>query len=183
MKRLISLLAAAALLCGLFAMPADAARTVDTSGFAAEMLRLVNAEREKAGLAALGSLAALDAAAQKRAEEITVLFSHTRPGGGKCFTVLDDYGVDSSSRGENIAAGYQTPAEVVAGWMNSSGHRQNILGDYHKLGVGIAVKDGRIHWVQIFIREGEKKAPAWKSWPPVVQSFARVVLFGWIWMK
>ena len=186
-KRIISLLAAAALLCGAFAMPAAAApaREIDTSGFAAEMLALVNAEREKEGLAHLGSLDSLTAAAQKRAEEIAVWFDHTRPGGRGCFTVLDDYGVVSTSKGENIAAGYNSPADAVDGWMKSSGHRQNILGDFHRMGVGVYVKKGTVYWVQLFIREGAsaKPAPAWKNWPPVVQELARVVLFGWIWMK
>ena len=187
MKRVLSLLAAAALLCGIVSIPAAAApaRTVDITGFAEEMLRLVNAERAKAGLAALGSTSALTAAAQKRAEEITVKVSHTRPDGRDCFTVFDDYGVFSSHRGENLAAGYKAPGEVMAGWMKSSGHKSNILGDFTKLGVGITVKkNGTICWVQLFMREGasKKPIPAWKRWPPVVQVFARVFLFGWIWM-
>jgi len=184
MKRAISLLIAAILLCGIAIPVAAAPKTIDTTGFAEEMLRLVNAERARAGLAALGSTSALNAAAQKRAEEITVRVSHTRPDGRDCFTVFADYGVEASHRGENLAAGYKTPAEVMAGWMKSSGHKKNILGDFNKLGVGITVKNGTIHWVQLFMREGARKtpAPAWKSWPPVVQLFARVVLFGWIWM-
>ena len=184
MKRVLSLLAIAVLLCGVAALPAAAApKTVDVTGFADEMLRLVNDERAKAGLAALGSASALSAAAQKRAEEITVRFDHKRPDGRGCFTALDDYGVSASHRGENIALGYNAPAEAVAGWMNSSGHRKNILGDFDMLGVGVAVKNGRVYWVQLFIREGAKAPPAWKRWPPAVQLFARVVLFGWIWMK
>ena len=186
MKRVISMLSVIVMLCVGSALPAAAApKAVDTSGFAEEMLRLVNQERGKAGLPALGSTAALGAAAQKRAEEITARFSHTRPNGKNSFTVLDDYGVHSSHRGENIAAGYNAPADTVAGLMNSSGHKKNILGDFSHLGVGVAVKNGRLHWVQLFIREdaSKKPAPAWKSWPAPVQFFARVVLFGWIWMK
>ena len=191
MKRTISLravaacLAAAALLCGVFAMPAAAApKAIDTAGFAAEVLRLVNAERAAKGLTALGSTGALNAAAQKRAAELAVRFSHTRPGGRKCFTVLDDYGVVSVHRGENIAMGYTSPADAVNGWMNSSGHRGNILGDFSHLGVGIHVKNGRVYWEQLFIREGTpKKLPFWKKLPPIVQWILRVVFFGWIWMK
>ena len=187
MKRVIALLAAAALLCGAFSLFAAAApiQAADTEGFAAEILQLVNAEREKAGLAALGSLEPLSAAAQKRAEEIADKFSHTRPGGRDCFTVMDDYGVAATSRGENIAAGQVTPAEAMDSWMNSSGHRKNILGDFHRMGVGVYVKNGTVYWAQLFIREdlSNKPAPAWKSWPPPLQLFARAVLFGWIWMK
>ena len=181
MKRVVSLLAAAVLLCGIAAMPAAAAPA--TSGFAAEILRLVNAERAKAGLSALGSLPALSAAAQKRAEETTRRYSHTRPNGKGCFTVLDEYGVAATHRGENIVAGHSEPAQAMSAWMKSPGHRANILGDFDKLGVGVAVKNGRVYWVQLFIREGASKQPAWKSWPPLVQLFARVVLFGWIWMR
>ena len=85
-RTLISLLAAAALLAGFFALPAAAK---DTSGFEAEVLRLVNAERRNAGLAELrGGMDHLDAAAAKRAEEIAVRFEHQRPNGSACFTVL-----------------------------------------------------------------------------------------------
>jgi len=184
MKRVLSLLAIAVLLCGVAALPAAAApKTVDVTGFADEMLRLVNDERAKAGLAALGTTSAMNAAAQKRAEEITLRFGHTRPGGRDSFTVFSDYGIDAVSRGENLASGYNAPADAMKGWMKSSGHRQNILGDFNKMGVGVTVKNGTVYWVQLFIREGARKAPAWKSWPPLVQLLARVVLFGWIWMK
>jgi len=185
MKRAVSLLAAAALLCGVFAMPAAAApKTIDATGFADEILRLVNAERAAKGLAALGTLGSLSAAAQKRAEESSVKYSHTRPGGRHCFTVLDDYGVASAHRGENLVAGRDSPASAMDAWMKSSGHRGNILGDFDKLGVGVYVKNGRVYWSQIFIREGAPKRPVpfWKKLPPVVQWILRVVFFGWIWM-
>jgi len=191
MKRAIPLRAAAALLtalallCGVFAMPAAAApQTIDTAGFADETLRLVNAERAAKGLAALGALDPLSAAAQKRAEEVSVKFSHTRPSFRGCFTVLADYGLVSTRAGENIASGYRSPAEAVNGWMKSSGHRANILGDFDKLGVGVCVRNGTAYWVQLFIREGtpKKPAPIWKKWPPAVQWLLRVVFFGWIWM-
>jgi uncharacterized protein YkwD len=181
MKRVLSLLAAAALLCGQFVLPAVAG-PADTAGCAGEMLRLVTAGRARAGLAALGGTDALGAAAQKRAEEIAVRFGHTRPGGRDSFTVFGDYGIEAVHRGENLASGYDAPADAMDGWMKSSGHRQNILGDFDKMGVGVTAKNGKVYWVQLFIREGAGKAPAWKSWPPAAQVFARVVLFGWIWM-
>jgi len=181
MKRLSSILAvfiAVVLLCGVLSAPAAA----DTSGWAAEVVRLVNAERAKAGLSALAADTALSAAAQQRAREITISFQHTRPGGRAWHTVLGAHGVTYLRAGENIAYGQKTPADVMSGWMNSSGHRANILGDFTKLGVGVFVKNGTVHWAQLFIREGASRRPAWMGWPPVIQLLARVLLFGWIWM-
>jgi len=190
MKRIRTVIALAAvisLLAGFFALPAAAA---DTSGYAAEVLRLVNAERKKAGLAELGgTLAPLNAAANKRAQEIAAKFDHKRPNGSSCFTVLEEYNVSSAGSGENIAAGYAGPADVMAAWMKSAGHKANILGNYSKLGVGVYEKDGRLYWTQMFILERGatsapgKPAPAWKAWPGWLQRLARVFLFGWIWMR
>ena len=189
MKRIrifVSLIAVAALLAGFFVAPVAAA-PADTSGYAAEVLRLVNAERRKAGLAELsGGPAALNNAAQKRAQEIVARFDHKRPNGSSCFTVLEEYGVASMARGENIAVGYLRPADVMAAWMNSSGHKANILGNFNRLGVGVYERNGRLYWVQLFIREGgapNVPTPKWKTWSPVAQWLARVLLFGWIWMK
>ena len=150
MKRISALLLALALFAALLALPASAAP--DTAGFAAEVLRLVNLERKNAGLAGLSAgTASLNAAAQKRAEEIAVSFSHTRPDGRSCFTALGDAGVAYLGCGENIAAGQTSPAQVMAGWMNSSGHRANILGNYTQLGVGVYVKNNTLYWAQLFI--------------------------------
>ena len=184
MKRIrifISLLAAFALLAGLCALPAAAA---DTSGYAAEVLRLVNAERKKAGLAevAAGS-PSLYSAARKRAEEIAVKFDHKRPDGSTCFTVLDDYNVSYVAGGENIAAGYATPAAVMEGWMASPGHKANILGNYESLGVGVYVKDGRLYWSQMFIRKGSVAQSRWAAWPAWLRQLVRVLFFGWLWMR
>ena len=182
-RTIIALLAAVTLLAGIFVLPVAAA---DTTGYTAEVLRLVNAERKKAGLAVVGAGSAeLNAAARKRAEEIAVKFDHQRPNGSGCFTVLGEYGVSSVASGENIAAGYGTPADVMGGWMNSSGHRANILGNYEQLGVGVYVKNGTVYWAQLFIREGSaaQKAPRWAAWPGWVQGLMRVLFFGWIWMR
>ena len=186
MKRFIALLSLLTLLAGCFAMPAAAA-PADTAGYAAEVLRLVNAERQKAGLAALvsGSVA-LNAAAQKRAEELVARFDHRRPGGSSCFSVLDEYGVVSAASGENIAAGYASPEKVMAAWMKSPGHRANILGGYNRLGVGVYVKNGVVYWAQMFTLEGGASAARvarWRTWPGWAQTLLRVFCFGWIWMK
>lgn len=117
-----------------------------TAAFMAEVVRLTNLEREKAGLPALRTFSALTEAAQLRANELTTLFSHTRPDGSRCFTVLDDIGFWAA--GENIARGQSTPEQVVTGWMNSEGHRANILNVcYTAIGVGYVDR----HWVQLFI--------------------------------
>ncbi len=118
-----------------------------------EVIRLTNEERQKVGVGLLTQDADLTAAANKRAEEIVESFSHTRPDGTSCFTVLDDYNVRYWSAGENIAYGYGTPASVMNSWMNSEGHRENILDSYFShIGVGCYEKNGRKYWVQIFAK-------------------------------
>lgn len=113
---------------------------------------LVNAARQDAGLSELELDADLCAAAQARAQEIAQSFSHTRPDGSSCFTVLEEFGISYRAAGENIAMGQRTPEEVMDGWMNSSGHRANILnGTFTSIGVGYYVDGaGAAHWVQIF---------------------------------
>lgn len=118
------------------------------------ILRLVNQERAKAGLTALVLDDTVSRAAQIRAVEIIETFSHTRPDGTSCFTALDEVGIASASvaRAENIAAGQQSPEDVMKGWMNSDGHRANILNpNLKKLGVGYT-EGGRYrtNWVQMF---------------------------------
>lgn len=128
----------------------EAGRAADD--FAAEVLRLVNIEREENGLSPLKYDETLQQAAQVRAEELVVYYDHTRPDGTSCFTVLNDFNIPLSAAGENIAAGYSTPASVVEGWMDSPGHRANILGNYKYLGVGIAYGgDYGTYWSQLFV--------------------------------
>ncbi len=116
-----------------------------------EALRLTNVERAKEGLQPLSTFEGLHAAAQIRAREIGQVFDHTRPNGQSCMTALNDVGLDPydfTRSGENIAIGYGTPAAVVDGWMNSPGHRSNILtGPYTHLGMG---NNGR-GWTQMFL--------------------------------
>lgn len=115
--------------------------------YAEEILALVNKERSAAGVSPLMLNMTMTAAAAKRAEEITEYFSHDRPDGSSCFTVFDEYGLSWSYVGENIAFGYNSSESVMDGWMNSEGHRNNILSpDFTELGVGYC--DGC--WVQIF---------------------------------
>jgi len=131
--------------------PADNTSNTGVSSYASEVLRLVNVERAKAGLSAFTTNQSLTAAANKRAQEIKTSFSHTRPNGSGFQTVLGEYGVTYRAAGENIAYGQKTPQEVVTGWMNSTGHRANILNsNFSKLGVGVYQSNGVIYWTQEF---------------------------------
>ena len=77
-------------------------------------------------------------------------FSHTSPTYGTPFQMMKSFGITYKTAGENIARGYNTPESVVNGWMNSSGHRANILNStYTRIGVGY-VKDGN-YWTQMFV--------------------------------
>ncbi len=113
-----------------------------------EVLRLVNIERAKEGKSALTLNEKACEAAAIRCKEITNLFSHTRPDGTTCFTVLTEVGLSNGACGENIAFGYSTPADVMYGWMHSDGHRRNILDSYYSK-IGIGYYQG--YWVQLFI--------------------------------
>lgn len=116
-----------------------------------EVLRLVNIERTQRGLSELTTTTALKNAANQRAIEIKSVFDHTRPDGSSCFTVLDEFNVSYRAAGENIAYGQKTPEEVVDGWMNSEGHRANILSSkFGKLGVGCYYSNGTYYWSQLF---------------------------------
>ncbi|HHU74760.1 MAG TPA: hypothetical protein GXZ28_09115, partial [Clostridiales bacterium] len=122
------------------------------SNYASEVLRLVNIERSKAGLSALSTNSTLTAAADKRAQETKQSFSHTRPNGSSFSTVLKEFNISYRTAGENIAYGQRTPQEVVTGWMNSPGHRANILNaNFGKIGIGVyQASNGTIYWTQLF---------------------------------
>lgn len=121
------------------------------SAFELEVLRLTNLERLKEGLDPLTTTEIHQQAAHIRAEEVLSLFSHDRPNGTDCFTVLDELGIDYWSAAENIAKGQGNPAAVVNAWMNSPGHRNNILNP--RLGhMGVGEKNRA--WVQIFTDAG-----------------------------
>ena len=126
--------------------------SVSLSAFEQEVLDLVNKERAAYGLSALQADSKVQAAAKTRANEILKSFSHTRPDGRAFSTSLNEAGATYSGAGENIAKGQRTPEEVVNAWMNSAGHRANILNSKYKyLGVG-CVKSGSSSyaWTQIF---------------------------------
>ena len=133
-------------------LPDDSQTDTDAdnvSTYAAKVAELVNVERAKAGLPALTLDAAASQAAQVRAAEIRTSFSHTRPSGKNCFTALAEAGVNYRAAGENIASGQKTPEEVVTAWMNSEGHRKNILSP-NFTGIGVGYLEGN-YWTQFFI--------------------------------
>ena len=126
------------------------------SANAQEVIKLVNKERNAAGLSALAENSRLSEVAQAKAEDMMKngYFSHISPTYGSPFEMMKTFGITYKSAGENIAKGQKTPAAVMNGWMNSSGHRASILNaSYEQIGVGFC-KDssGVTYWVQMFIR-------------------------------
>ena len=123
------------------------------SSFAQQVVDLVNVERAKAGLQPLAVHTGATVAAQVRAVETEQSFSHTRPDGSSFTTALTEQGVSYRSAGENIAWGQRTPQQVMEGWMNSSGHRANILSErFTAIGVGYyRSASGVNYWTQLFI--------------------------------
>ncbi|MBR0466614.1 MAG: hypothetical protein IJJ40_03870 [Clostridia bacterium] len=118
-----------------------------------EIFQIVNIRRAEAGVSPLVYRNDLEAAADKRAKEISRYFSHTRPDGRSCFTAVSDDGITYMAVGENIAYGYRTATSVMNGWMNSEGHRRNILSpDFTGMAVGEYIENGIKYHVQIFIR-------------------------------
>ena len=130
---------------------ASATGTLNISGtqnytYASQVITLLNEQRVNNGLSPLTADSTLTAAAMQRAAETVIYFSHTRPDGSRCFTAFD-----GAWRGENIAAGQADPDEVITGWMNSTGHRKNILeANYTGVGVGCFNYKGINFWVQCF---------------------------------
>lgn len=120
--------------------------------YAEQVTKLVNEERAKAGLPALELQADITAAANVRAVEIKQKFAHTRPDGSSFSSALKEHGVSFRGCGENIAWGQKSPEQVMDGWMNSDGHRANILNpNYKNIGVGhYQDENGVNHWVQLF---------------------------------
>ena len=124
----------------------------------AEMiLKLVNQERAKEGLSALSLYDPLNKVAQAKAQDMVDnnYFSHDSPKYGTPFQMMRKFGVDYTYAGENIASGQKSAQQVMNDWMNSSGHRANIMNaKFTKLGVGYVESGGKYGsvWVQQFIR-------------------------------
>ena len=120
--------------------------------FESEVIRLVNEQRAKNGLKALTANWELSRVARYKSRDMADnrYFSHTSPTYGTPFQMIKAFGLSYRTAGENIAYGQRTPQAVVNAWMNSSGHRANILNaSYTQIGVGY-VSSGH-YWTQMFI--------------------------------
>ncbi|OJU18500.1 MAG: transporter [Clostridiales bacterium 43-6] len=123
--------------------------------FESQVIDLVNVERAKAGLNPLTENTNLSYVATLKSEDMAKLnyFDHTSPTYGSPFDMMKQFGVSYRAAGENIAMGQTSPEQVMNGWMNSEGHRKNILSpNFTQIGVGIAKNaEGRLYWTQQFI--------------------------------
>ncbi len=121
-----------------------------------EVVRLVNIERSKNGLQPLKENWELSRVARYKSQDMANknYFSHTSPTYGSPFRMMESFGIRYSAAGENIAKGQKTPQEVMTSWMNSPGHKSNILSpSYTQIGVGLAKnKNGNAYWTQMFIK-------------------------------
>lgn len=130
--------------------------TVDASvtNFEQEVIRLVNEIRRENGLKELAYDWELGRVARFKSQDMkdNKYFAHNSPVYGTPFQMIKNFGISYRSAGENIAKGYATPQAVVTGWMNSSGHRANILNvNFTHIGVGYV--SGGSYWTQMFIRK------------------------------
>lgn len=123
-----------------------------------EVIRLTNLERTKRGLPALKTNWELSRCARYKSQDMINknYFAHQSPTYGSPFDMIESFGISMAAGGENIAMGQRTPQEVVNAWMNSPGHRGNILStSFTQIGVGCAKsKSGTYYWTQMFIRPG-----------------------------
>lgn len=121
-----------------------------------EVIRLVNVERSKANVPALSANNELSRIARIKSNDFinNNYFSHTSPTYGSPFEMLKSFGVNYTAAAENIASGQRSAAEVMNTWMNSSGHKANIMNStYNQIGVGVARDNkGTLYWTQLFIR-------------------------------
>jgi uncharacterized protein YkwD len=120
--------------------------------YATELLALVNQARKQQGLSALTLDSSLSAVAQAHSDDMAKnnFFSHTNLKGQSPFDRLKNAGVNYQTAGENIAMGQKNAQEVFSSWMNSQGHRANILNaSFNKMGVGLSNSSSK-YWTQIF---------------------------------
>lgn len=151
------ILAVVLALCLLWAMLPTSYATTDNSGLNREeyeVLKIANQERAKENLAPLTSTPKLQQAGDIRAEELVSVTDHVRPDGRPWYTVLEELDLHYMWAGENVAAGQRGSAAVMRSWMNSQGHRENILREqFVHVGVGYHYSGASVyntHWVQLF---------------------------------
>lgn len=122
------------------------------SAYETEVIRLVNEIRQQNGLQPLSTNWELSRIARYKSQDMLEnrYFAHNSPTYGTPFQMITAFGLSYRTAGENIAKGYASPQAVVNDWMNSSGHRANILNaSYKQIGVGY-VSNGN-YWTQMFI--------------------------------
>ena len=122
------------------------------AAYEAEVVRLVNEIRQENGLKPLTADWELSRVARYKSQDMKDkgYFAHNSPTYGTPFQMIKAFGLSFRTAGENIARGYATPQAVVNGWMNSSGHRANILNSaYTRIGVGYVAQGN--YWTQMFI--------------------------------
>jgi len=128
-------------------------QTKDASQFEQKVVDLVNQEREKQGLKSLTLNKKLSDVARTKSKDMMDkgYFDHNSPTYGSPFDMMKQFGIEYTTAGENIAKGQQSPEDVMNAWMNSDGHRKNILNpDFTEIGVGY-VKGDTTYWTQQFI--------------------------------
>ncbi|AGT31756.1 sporulation protein [Geobacillus genomosp. 3] len=129
-------------------------KTTGLNAYEQQVVELTNKERAKYGLPPLQVDLALSKVAREKSRDMAVhnYFSHNSPTYGSPFEMMKKFGISYTAAGENIAKGQRTPQEVVNAWMNSEGHRANILNkNFTHIGVGFE-ENGYI-WTQQFIRK------------------------------
>lgn len=131
-------------------------KSAQSSDMTAQVVELVNKERVSRGLQPLTIDTKLKECAQAKAQDMVNknYFAHTSPTYGSPFNMMEQWGIKFTAAGENIAQGQRTAQEVMTSWMNSPGHRSNILSDsFSEIGVGVAKNSkGVLYWSQMFMR-------------------------------
>lgn len=173
-NRLVAvLLACCATVCSLGTVQAGAVNLHDEATMTEEekmikeycdiVINTVNAERAERGLSELMTFPELNEVTCTRAEELAELFDHYRPDGSICFSALKEAGIRYSVSAENLAGGRADPVSTVEQWMNSEGHRKNILGEkYTHIGIGYYYLPGstwEYHWSMFLIGSYEGSEP------------------------
>jgi uncharacterized YkwD family protein len=134
--------------------PSNTTVSSSVSSYEQKVVELVNVERQKAGLSILTLDSAISNIARMKSKDMATnnYFAHQSPTYGSAGDMLTEYGIKWSAWGENIASGQKTPQEVVTAWMNSPGHKANIMStNFTKLGVGYALNlNGTPYWTQMF---------------------------------
>ena len=132
-------------------VPSAPVKGIDNLAYEKKVVELVNIERAANGLSALTLNSGLSDVARAKSQDMcdNKYFSHTSPTYGSPFDMMKSFGISYRTAGENIAMGYRTPEAVVDGWMNSPGHRANILNNsFTQIGVGYVASGN--YWTQMF---------------------------------